>query len=106
MGSGVRSAVFAGDADEDVGATDFRPGLAANTAPVQRPQQTRLSYLLVPATEAGKTFGDRAKKSIAELQLVNVAGQADLMFCREQIGLRVEDLERTARARAATPTTS
>jgi hypothetical protein len=52
------------------------------------------SFLLIPASEAGKTFGEEAQRAVAELHLVNVAGQADLMFCREQSGLGVADLGR------------
>jgi hypothetical protein len=54
-------------------------------------QQT---FLLIPASEAGKGFGEQAKQLLPELQLVNVPGQADLMFCRDQSALGVEDLER------------
>jgi hypothetical protein len=52
------------------------------------------SFLLIPASEAGKCFGEDAKRALPELHLVNVPGQADLMFCREQSGLRAEEMER------------
>jgi serine/threonine protein kinase len=52
------------------------------------------SFLLVPASEAGKAFAEEARRIIPELHLVNVPGQADLTFCREQAALGVEDLER------------
>jgi hypothetical protein len=55
-------------------------------------------YLLIPASEAGKKFGQEALKVLSNVQLVTVPGQADLMFCREQGGLRVEDMERILRA--------
>jgi hypothetical protein len=52
------------------------------------------SFLLIPASESGKRFGEEADKTLEGLQLVNVSGQADLMFCRELDYLRREDLER------------
>jgi serine/threonine protein kinase len=52
------------------------------------------AFLLIPASEAGKRFGEEAKRALPELHLVNVPGQADLMFCREQSGLRAEEMER------------
>jgi hypothetical protein len=93
VGSGVRQAVVAGAGVEDVGATNFRPDLAAQPTPTKSHQPAPVSYLLIPASEAGKSFGEHARRAIPDLHLVNVAGQADLMFCREQVGLRIEDLE-------------
>jgi eukaryotic-like serine/threonine-protein kinase len=55
-------------------------------------------YLLIPASEAGKAYGDVAKKAVPNLQVLRVAGQADLMFCREQGYLSVEDMEQVFRA--------
>jgi serine/threonine protein kinase len=52
------------------------------------------SFLLIPVSESGKQFGEQARRALPELHLVNVPGQADLMFCREQGGLKAEDLER------------
>ena len=54
-------------------------------------------FLLVPASDAGKRYGEEAQQILADLQLVNVPGQADLMFCREQDELSLEDLERILR---------
>lgn len=51
------------------------------------------AFLLVPASKAGNAFADEAKLVVAELELVKVPGQADLMFCREQGGLAAEDLK-------------
>ncbi len=51
-------------------------------------------YLLVPASDAGKAFGEEARRVVADLQLVRVPGQAHLMFCRERGCLGVEDLQR------------
>jgi serine/threonine protein kinase len=52
-----------------------------------------LCYLLIPASEWGKRYGDNARQGLAHLELVNVPGQADLMLCREQGDLTVEDLD-------------
>jgi hypothetical protein len=52
------------------------------------------SFLLIPASDAGRQFGELAQKALPGLHLVNVPGQADLMFCREQGGLGGEDVER------------
>ncbi len=54
-------------------------------------------FLLVPASDAGKHYGDQAVNHLPDVQLVNVPGQADLMFCREQSELSLEDLERILR---------
>jgi hypothetical protein len=51
-------------------------------------------FLLIPASEAGKRFGEEAEQALPGVHLVNVPGQADLLFCREQNGLSLEDLER------------
>lgn len=53
------------------------------------------SFLLLPAGEAGRLLGEKAKQVIADLNLVRVPGQADLMFCREQGFLAADDLKRT-----------
>ncbi len=55
-------------------------------------------FLLVPASESGKRYGDQAQEVLPDLQLVKVPGQADLMFCREQEELSLEDLERILHA--------
>jgi hypothetical protein len=49
-------------------------------------------FLLVPASETGKNFGEEAKKALPELDVMRVPGQADLMFCREQGFLTPEEL--------------
>jgi hypothetical protein len=51
-------------------------------------------FLLLPASDAGKAYGEQAKEAVPTLHLVPVPGQADLMFCREQGFLTVEDLQR------------
>jgi serine/threonine protein kinase len=55
------------------------------------------ALLLIPASEAGKSFGESARKAIADLKVVRVPGQADLMFCREQSYLTIEELQRVLR---------
>jgi hypothetical protein len=52
------------------------------------------SFLLIPASEAGKRYGEAAQAQLPGLHLVNVPGQADLMFCRDQGSLSGEKLER------------
>jgi hypothetical protein len=62
-----------------------------------RPSPQR-EFLLIPASEAGRAFGELARRLLPQLHLVNVPGQADLMFCREQDALTLEDLERVLRS--------
>jgi hypothetical protein len=49
-------------------------------------------FLLIPASDAGKSFGEEARQAVPEVETVRVAGQADLMFCREQGYLTPEEL--------------
>jgi serine/threonine protein kinase len=65
---------------------------------VSRPVVKQRDFLLIPASEAGKAFGEQARDLLPELNLVNVPGQADLMFCREQDALTLDDLDRVLRA--------
>jgi serine/threonine protein kinase len=55
-------------------------------------------FILIPASDAGKRYGEMAKQAIPGIHIVNVPGQADLMFCREQSSLKEEELERILRA--------
>jgi serine/threonine protein kinase len=55
-------------------------------------------FLLVPASDAGRRYGEQVERFLPNVQLVNVPGQADLMFCREQAGLSLDDLDRILRA--------
>jgi serine/threonine protein kinase len=67
----------------------------AEPAAAPRPERVRQhSFLLIPASEAGKNYGELALKALSDIHLVNVPGQADLMFCREQGELSLEDLEK------------
>jgi hypothetical protein len=87
-------AVPAGGPGVEVGPSPFG---AANTMAPLSPQD-QAAFLLVPASDAGKQFGQLAEQVLPQVQLVSVAGQADLMFCREQEGLSAQDLERILKA--------
>jgi hypothetical protein len=51
-------------------------------------------FLLIPTSEAGKTFGERTRQAVPRLHLVLAPGQAGLLFCREQGALSIDDLQR------------
>ncbi len=55
------------------------------------------AFLLIPASEAGKSFGEKTRQAVPDLKVVRVPGQADLMFCREQGFLTIEDLQQLLR---------
>src|SRR5262249_17316534 len=55
------------------------------------------SFLLVPGSDAGKAYALEAQKTLEDIHIVNVPGQADLMFCRELDYLRLDDVERIVR---------
>jgi eukaryotic-like serine/threonine-protein kinase len=82
---------------------DFSPSPDAGEQPVN-PNDRKIinaiqpTFLLIPASEAGKKYGELAHSELPYVHLVTVPGQADLMFCREQATLRVEDLELLIRA--------
>ncbi len=57
----------------------------------------RESFLLVPASEAGKVYGEETLAVLPDLQLVRVPGQAHLMFCQEQGFLSADDLQQFLR---------
>jgi hypothetical protein len=59
-----------------------------------RDRATQDAYLLVPASEPGKHFGNAAAECTKDVQLVRVPGQAHLMVCREQGFLSAEDLQK------------
>jgi hypothetical protein len=58
------------------------------------PEEAQDGFLLVPASDSGKRFGERAQGVLPNLQLVRVAGQNALLFCREQGALSLEELQR------------
>jgi hypothetical protein len=76
------------------------PGLSETPPPRGDAQPTSGDHclLLIPASDSGKSYGEQAQQVLPDVHLVNVPGQADLMFCREQDGLGLEDLERILRA--------
>lgn len=67
-----------------------------------RVEQEQHSFLLVPGSMSGKALGEEVLVSFPEIKQVRVAGQADLMFCREQGSLTAADLHKMlAASRAA-----
>jgi len=56
--------------------------------------KNRQSFLLVPASDMGRRLGEAVKKVLPDLMIVRVPGQADLMFCREQGCLSVQELHK------------
>jgi hypothetical protein len=88
VGSGVRQAVFAGG-----GAESERPSIRPAGKKADSKTDDQLAFLLIPASDAGRAFADEAKDLLPDLHLVNVSGQADLMFCREQGTIKIDDLE-------------
>jgi serine/threonine protein kinase len=71
-----------------------RAGRAGAAEPEPDVPEGQGALLLVPASEAGKAYGEEARRALPQLQLVRVPGQAALLFCREQGTLRLDDLER------------
>ncbi len=71
-------------------------GYYRSAAPLvhSRTGEGQANFLLIPAGEPGKAYGEAAHQVMDELQVVRVPGQADLMFCREQGPLGFDDLER------------
>ncbi len=57
-------------------------------------ESNQQAYLLLPASDVGKNLGEEARQAVPSLHLVRVAGQADLMYCREQGFLSSEDVQR------------
>jgi len=52
------------------------------------------AFLLVPASPAGKALENAIHKGFPEIRHVRVAGQSDLMLCREQGQLTAQDLQK------------
>jgi hypothetical protein len=52
------------------------------------------AFLLIPASDAGKAYGEHARQAVRSVELVRVPGQAHLMFCCEQASLAMDDLQR------------
>jgi hypothetical protein len=92
-GSGVREKVTVGAGRRAVPVV--RPAtLPAVDIPASPPAAADQCFLLIPNSEAGKRFGEEAQQALPGIHLVSVPGQADLMFCRDQGGLQLEDLEK------------
>ena len=89
---GALPASFCLDAAAPLVRTD--PQIPAPASRAQKLPSPTLDFLLIPASEAGKKYGEEAKAAAPQLHLVTVPGQADLMFCREQTYLSVEDVQR------------
>src|SRR5262249_48121707 len=81
VGSGMRRTALVGKGGGDVGAEQRGGAKKPNAAGEQQ------SFLLIPASESGKAFGEEAGKVLPQVHLVGVAGQADLMCCRELAAL-------------------
>jgi hypothetical protein len=71
------------------------------------------SFLLLPASEVGRHLGEAVHAVLPDVKIVRVPGQADLMFCREQGCLSVQELHKIMQqfrvayqATAVTPATS
>jgi hypothetical protein len=54
-------------------------------------------FLLVPASTAGRALGESVRTVLPEIALVRVPGQSDLMFCREQGFMSVDDVKQLLR---------
>jgi serine/threonine protein kinase len=56
--------------------------------------QLRESFLLVPASDVGRHLGEAVHGALPEVKIVRVPGQADLMFCREQGCMSIQELQK------------
>ena len=52
-----------------------------------------VGFLLIPASQTGKSLGQAIEEIFPDVRQVRVPGQADLMFCRDQGALSPDDLE-------------
>jgi hypothetical protein len=94
----LQVAVASGQLGPAAGATLPDNGRTQQSEVVPSPTGKQHSFLLIPASEAGKKFGQLAQERIPSLHLVSVPGQADLMICREKATVTTEDLDRILRA--------
>jgi hypothetical protein len=72
--------------------------LVGRSGPTDVEMPDQQGFLLIPASDAGKRYGELARRAIPGIHLVNVPGQADLMFCREQNAHTEEEVKRILRA--------
>jgi hypothetical protein len=60
-------------------------------------QRQQTSFILVPASSAGRRLAKEVGEVVTDVHLVKVPGQTDLMFLREQGGLTSDDLSKLLR---------
>src|SRR5262249_53258210 len=70
-----------------------RPTGSLPHAGAKQPPPREQAFLLIPASEAGKVYGEAVHHVLPQLQVVRVPGQAALMFCREPGWLTIDDLQ-------------
>lgn len=58
-------------------------------------------FLLTPGSPMGKTLGETVALTFPDIKQVRVAGQAELMFCREQGALTAADLQKVLKSSRA-----
>jgi serine/threonine protein kinase len=68
--------------------------LSRTTPLVSGRESRQQTYLLVPASDAGKALGEAAHRFQPKLRVVRVPGQAHLLVCREQDYLATDDMQR------------
>jgi serine/threonine protein kinase len=64
-----------------------RPYITSRRAGSEEP------FLLLPLSDAGRRVGQAAREALDRLQVVTVANHTDLLFCREQAEIMLEDLQ-------------
>jgi eukaryotic-like serine/threonine-protein kinase len=94
------------EADGALNGIHPKPDVAALTAQIKQyldralpllsdeGDKNKHSFLLVPASDIGRHLGEAVHKVLPDLKVVRVPGQADLMFCREQGCLTVQELHK------------
>lgn len=60
----------------------------------QSEKDNQQSYLLMPASPAGRVLSNAVEAALPHLKHVSVPGQSDLMICRDQGPLTIRDLTR------------
>jgi hypothetical protein len=59
-----------------------------------RNASSQQAFILVPASDGGRSLAGKVEEVVDNVNLVRVPGQADLMFLREQSALRADDLHK------------
>jgi hypothetical protein len=93
QGSGARERLSDWGAEPNAGG---RPVSFAEVPPAGPVEEH--AFLLIPASESGRRFGEAAREVLPGVHLVNVPGQADLMVCREQSNIGAAALQRILKA--------